>query len=115
MIRTITADLSVDSRGGLRIEEGIEAVRQRVLQRLRFTRGEWFLSERDGVPYADAIFNQGLDAGLAAQVIAGELLRLDVVKSVEVVAASLSPITRRLRVAFRVETNLGEVFVEEEF
>lgn len=114
MTRTITNDLSLNSRGALVVEEGLEAVRQRVLQRLRFTRGEWFLSEGDGVPYFDVIFNQGLDSGLVAQVIVAELLRIPTVDAVEVVSATLDPTTRRTHLAMRLETRFGEMTVEED-
>ncbi len=114
MTRTIGGDLSVDGRGNLVIEQGLEAVRQRVLQRLHFVRGEWFLSDSDGVPYYQDIFGQPYNEGLAARVIASEILKVTGVADAEVLSISLDPPAgRRLSLALRVETDFGQMTIEE--
>ena len=114
MTRTVTADLHLDSLGNLVMEEGLEAVRQRILQRLRFARGEWFLEPEEGVPYFDVIFTEGFDAGLVAQVIVAELSRIPSVDSIEVVSATLDPPTRRTHLVLHLQTSLGDMVVEED-
>ena len=103
----------MDGRGNLVIEQGLEAVRQRVLQRLHFVRGEWFLSESDGVPYYQDIFDQPYGEGLAARMIASEVLKVSGVDNVEVVSASLDSAGRRLlRLELRIETDFGQLTIE---
>ena len=113
MTRTIGGDLSVDGRGNLVIEQGLEAVRQRVLQRLHFVRGEWFLSDTEGIPYYQELFGQPYNEGLAARVISSEVLRVAGVANVEVISASLAP-GRLLHLALRIEANFGQLTIEEE-
>ena len=111
MTRTMGGDLSVDRRGNLVIEQGLEAVRQRVSQRLHFVRGEWFLSDTEGVPYYQEMFAQPYSEGLAARVISSEVLRVAGVANVEVVSASLAP-GRLLHLALRIETDFGQLTIE---
>ena len=115
MSRTISGDLSLDRHGNLVMEQGLEAVRQRVVQRLHFVRGEWFLSDTEGVPYYQELFGQPYSEGLAARVIASEISRVAGVDNVEVVSASLDSAGRRLlRLALRIETDLGQLIIEED-
>lgn len=113
MTRTIDGVLSLDRHGNLAIVQGIEAVRQRVLQRLHFVRGEWFLSDTEGIPYYQELFGQPYNEGLAARVISSEILRVAGVANVEVVSASLAP-GRLLHLALRIETDFGQLTIEEE-
>ena len=94
--------------------DGLEAVRQRVLQRLAFVRGEWFLDTGAGVPYYEEIFNRPHHEGLAAQVIAQELARLPLVQDVQVRRSSTDALTRRLHVEFQVDTDFGAVIVDRD-
>ena len=113
MTRTMGGDLSVDRRGNLVIEQGLEAVRQRVLQRLHFVRGEWFLSDTEGVPYYQEMFAQPYSEGLAARVIASEVSNVAGVDNVEVVSSSLDSAGRRLlHLVLRIETDFGQLTIE---
>ena len=113
MTRTIGGDLSVDAHGNLVIEQGLEAVRQRVLQHLHFVRGEWFLSDSEGVPYYQELFNQPYDEGLAGRVIASEVSNVAGVDNVEVVSSFLDSARRRLlHLVLSVETSFGPLTIE---
>ena len=115
MTRTINGDLSVDRHGNLVIEQGLEAVRQRVVQRLHFVRGEWFLSDTQGVPYYQELFGQPYNEGLAARVIASEVLKVTGVVNAEVVSTALdSTGGRLLRLELRIETGFGQLIIEED-
>ena len=46
-----TGIASLNAGGSLVEIEGVEQVRQRLVSRLRFFRGEWFLDLRQGIPY----------------------------------------------------------------
>ena len=52
-----TGDLDV-TEGALSLVEGDEALAQRIAQRLRLVRGEWFLAYLDGTDYYGQIFGK---------------------------------------------------------
>ena len=116
MSRSLSADLDLmpSTRGELPVVEGLEAVRQRVFQRLRFFRNEWFLAANQGVPYLQQIFVQPTPAGLAAQIIVAEILAVRGVTDVTDVDARLDPATRKLALRARVHTPEGVTVVETE-
>ena len=86
-MRTISA--VNDLAAGFVVVDGVEAVRQRVLQRLRLSLGEWFMAGDEGVPYFEGVFAGNAGVELAAQLIAAEVLRIEDVIAVEVVSASV--------------------------
>ena len=112
MTRTISAvdDLTAD----FAVIDGVEAVRQRVIQHLRFTLGEWFLAPDEGVPYFEGLFADHTGVDLAARLISAEVQGVEDVTSVEVMEAVVDPATRKLRVEFRVGTAYGDVTVAED-
>ena len=110
-MRTISA---VDDLGGFEVVDGLEAVGQRVTQRLRFTLGEWFLEPNEGVPYFEGVFADRAGAGLATQLIISEVRRVEEVTSVELIRTELEPVSRKLRVELRVRTTDGDVTVAED-
>ena len=112
MMRTISA--VDDLPQGFAVVDGVEAVRQRVLQHLRFTLGEWFLAPDQGIPYFEGLFADNASVELAAQLISAEVLTVQNVTSVEVVRATLDPSTRRLKVELRVGTADGDLTITEE-
>ena len=112
MTRTISA--ADDLAAGFAVVDGLEAVRQRVLQHLRFTLGEWFLAPDQGIPYFEGLFADNASVELASQLITAEVLRVDGVTAAEVLQATLDPSTRKLRVELRVETAGGQVTITEE-
>ena len=101
-----------DLLDGFAVVDGLEATRQRVIQHLRFTLGEWFLDSDQGIPYFDGLFAGG-SPEFAAQLIAAEVLGVEDVTDVVVVRAVLDPLTRRLSLEFRVSTVHGQVTVSE--
>lgn len=105
-MRTISA--VDDLAGGFAVVDGLEAVRQRVLQHLRFTLGEWFLRPDEGVPYFEGLFSDSAGIELASQLIVSEVLGIEEVTSVEVLRAVVDPATRRLQLELRVGTTGGE-------
>ena len=111
---TIAARPDGDIDPAFALVDGLEAVRQRVLQRLAFVRGEWFLAAEAGVPYYEEIFNQPHHEGLAAQVIAQELVRLPYVQGVQVLQSSINTRTRRLHLEFEVNTDFGTIIVDRD-
>ena len=106
-------DLQLDENGNLLIVEGLEDVRQRVLFRLRFWLGQWFLAVQDGVPYRPEIFQRPTSVGLAAAVVSDKIRSLDEVTGVANVFASIDPLLRRMTYQCTVQTPHGDMDLEE--
>lgn len=104
-------DLRLDARGDIAIETGAEDVRQRVIERLRYWRGEWYLASGEGVPYLQEVFSRPISAELAQTIVSDEIRSVEGVREVSGVRAEIDPETRRLAYAAQVETDFGAVSV----
>lgn len=104
-------DLHLDERGDLAVVTGLEDVRQRVIERLRFWRGDWYLDRTDGVPYIQEVFTRPMSAGLAASIVSGVIRSVAGVTGVRDVEATVDPVTRTLAYSARVDTVHGSTAV----
>ena len=87
-------DLRLTPSGDIEVVDGLESVRQGVIQRLLFWSGEWFLGVADGVPYRADIFRRPTSAGLAAAVVTEQIASVDGVTGVSDVTVTIDPVTR---------------------
>ena len=106
-------DLQLDENGNLLIVDALEDVRQRVLFRLRFWLGQWYLLAHDGVPYRPEIFQRPTTVGLAAAVVSDQIRSLDEVTGVSRVSATIDPLTRRMTYQATVSTPHGSMDINE--
>ena len=124
MARTISAfapgeqaidgqDIRITATGDLEIVDGLEDVRQRVIERLRFWLGQWFLGVHDGVPYRPEIFQRPTSVGLAAAVVSDQIRSVDEVTGVSKVFAEIDPLTRKMTYTATVSTPHGEMSMSE--
>ena len=97
----------VIAAGNLVVVGGLEALRQRVQQRLRFWVHEWFLDYEDGVPYINEIFQRPLPIGLASTIIVDHILRIDEVERVTDVVTNFDVGERRLSWSASVYWRMG--------
>ena len=120
MARTISAfeadsgspqDLRVTPRGDLEIVSEREDVRQRVIERLRFWFGQWFLRVQEGIPYRNEVFTRPISAGLAATLVTEQIRAVEGVTGVSGVTARIEPEDRRLVYQATVHTADGPVAV----
>ena len=102
-------DIRIDQRGNLEVVDGLEDVRQRVLERLRYWLGQWFLTVQDGVPYRPEIFQRSTTAGLAAAIVTDQIRSVEEVTGVSNVVATLDPVTRSMTYSARVSTTQGSM------
>ena len=93
------------------IVDGIDSVSQRLTQRLRFIRGEWFLRKRRGIPYLTDLLGLPENRPLVHQIIARE--SLDVADVLEVVSIDINfdSAIRDQTIKVRVRSVFGEVEV----
>ena len=102
-------DLHLDSRGNLAVASDLEDVRQRVVERLRFHSGQWYLDTQGGVPYRQEIFTRPVSAGLAAALITDQISQVAGVEAVRDVVATINASERRLTYRATVNTPFGEM------
>ena len=89
------------------VVDGLESVRQRVTERLRFRVKTWFLNLRDGVPYTPNVFGHKTTEGLAARTLTDAIRGVADVTDVTDVQTSLNPETREFTYQARVHTIYG--------
>lgn len=99
--------------GKLSLVDGLEYTRQKLLIRLRFFLGEWFLDERLGFPYFERVLGKknprtSLDA-LFRQVI---LSTPDVIE-ILTFTADLDTNSREYSLAFKVRATDGVIIVRD--
>ena len=102
MTRTISAG-DTDLAEVFGVASDIEAVRQRVRQRLLLYRGESFLDASTGVPYTSDLLGRRLPNVLASAIIADQVRGVTGVDAVTNVDVVFDPRTRKLSIEATVE------------
>lgn len=87
-----------------------DRVHQRLLARLRFFRGEWFLNLDAGMPYFQHILVKAPDLRLLKSIYTQAIRGVGGVREVLDVALTFDPRERRLSVSFRAELTDGTVY-----
>lgn len=111
VIRVIPAgDLLVEGDDFV-VYEDLEFVRQTISCRLKFGRGEWFLSLSEGVPYYTHILVKSPDLSVIRALYRRIIMGVPGVLSVPVLTLSLDRRTRTLSVAFQAVCRSGTIEV----
>ena len=97
---------SLDSRGNIKIIEGIESLAENIDQRLQLFKGHYFMDTKAGVPYFEEIIKKPVDPGLAASVLNAEILKEPEVTGIGEVSVGLNPDTR----VFNYSANVLNIF-----
>ncbi|MYD94836.1 MAG: hypothetical protein F4Y02_14350 [Chloroflexi bacterium] len=105
MTRTLSA--GDDLAPGFAVADGTEAVRQRVVQRLRLFRGEAFTDADAGVPYIPDLLGARLPSALAASIVRSVLLSVDGVEDVLRIEVDLDGSTRQLSIDVEARADDG--------
>ena len=87
------------------VRTGIDSVVARVVFRIQFALGEWFLRPGRGIPYTDDVFSSRQASG-AIDVVRRYVREVSDVTDVEVVVRSLTSL-RTLELEVRLETIYG--------
>jgi hypothetical protein len=95
-----------------RQDEELQAIKQRLLIRLKAFRGEWFADINFGVPWLQEVLGSNYsDAGKTLQIIfRNEILKCDGVKSVSNIV--INKTGRSHSVSFTANTELGNFSIE---
>lgn len=85
-----TGDIEIPPR----IVRGVEAIRLRILARLKFFKGEWFLDLRQGMPYFEAVFVKNPDVSLVQSIFRRAILSTPGVQTIIRMSTQLDRATR---------------------
>lgn len=100
----VPKDLALDEYGDLalppRLLTGADAVAQRLGIRLRRWSGEWFLDQREGIPYLQSILRKGVDLPLVEALFRRCILETPGVASLASFTSELDRSVRRLSISF---------------
>lgn len=111
VLRVIPAgDLAVDG-GDFVIYSDLEFIRQTIACRLKFGKGEWFLSLNEGVPYYTHILVKSPDLSVIRALYRRIIMSVEGVLSVPVLTLSLDRASRTLSVAFQAKCRSGTIEV----
>ena len=101
-----------DSDFDFSVQDELQSVVQRVIQRLRFWRGDWFIDSGQGVPYIIDVFGHNVNRELAKQAITSQIRSVPDVVEVSDVEVTIDPRTRTLRYAAKITTLYGSTTVD---
>ena len=105
----------VDATGDIeippRVVRGVDAIRLRIVARLKFFKGEWFLDTRQGMPYYQSVFVKNPELALVESVFRRAILSTPGVLSVLRMTISLDTASRTLTISpLEIQLSGGEVF-----
>lgn len=103
------------TNGELSLTDGVDAVRQRLSQRLSFFLGEWFLDRTRGIPYVQQVFIKNPNPAVIDAIFKREILAEPSIRELQSFTLDLDTITRVLTITFRALTTVGPIDFEEEF
>lgn len=96
------------------VVDGVESLRQRIVQAIKFRVREWFVDIRRGVDYA-MIFGHATTLDLAAATITATIRKEggDEITSIDVTFTGLDPETRRMTYQATLHTIYGDMELSE--
>ena len=104
-------DLHLDDRGNLAVAEGLEDIRQRVVEALRFGAGEWYLDASAGVSYLRDVFVRPVEVGAVSTILTDAIRAVPGVESVSGIQVELDTEERTMSYSATVHTAEGDVTV----
>lgn len=97
------------STGGLVLVDGVDELVQKLIVRLQFFLGEWFLDQRLGIPYYQAILVKSPNLVSVQSIFREVILETPGVDELlGAIVLSLDGALRRLSVSFTVRATTGE-------
>lgn len=97
----------------LEFVQGLEGLRQRVVQRIRFFLGEWFLDRAAGTPYQRDVLVRPISIGLSLTAISHAIRSVEGVRGVSDIEGEIDRTTRTLDFRCRVESDYGTLLIAE--
>jgi len=109
-----TGDLDLTGHR-LNLIDGTAAIEQQLRFRCRYFEGEWFLDERQGIPFLRSILIKNPDLQLVESLFRSAVRTTPGISVVNDVELSIDVTTRTLTVRFTATMDTGEVLVFSPF
>jgi hypothetical protein len=109
--RIPSGDLALTETGDVQRISGSAQVRQSIICRLRFFKGEWFRNLREGMPYYQQILVANPNIELARSIFRKAILGTPNVLSLSSLELTRDTVNRTLSVEFKARTTEGDVAV----
>jgi hypothetical protein len=107
-MKTLNFPIDTDKFGNIIIASGLEALRQKINQKLSLFQGTWFLDITAGVPYLTDILTIPIDAGLIASLINSAILEEKEVTEIGSVSIDYDADLRKFKYAANIYTIYGQ-------
>ncbi len=101
----------ITGKRSVAIVTGVGYVRQKISTRLRFFLGEWFLDQREGVPYYRDVFVKNPDLAVIRSVFRQVIQSVQEVREIRTLTVAYNRADRTLGVSFDVRLVGGGVLV----
>lgn len=88
---------------------GTQEVKQRITQRLRCFKGEWFLNEELGIGYFEEVFVANPNVNIIGAIFKREISATPGVIKIKAFALNIDRALRTLSVTFSVQSTEGDV------
>lgn len=113
-LNTTTWDVAIEN-GDFVLVDGLEALKQKVAISLKMFKGEWFLDQRQGMPWLQEILGRKFsNYSSIAGLLRNAILKIDGVDSVEINGITYDGVTRALVInQVRVKGTVGEIELSE--
>lgn len=94
---------------GLAMVGDLDGIRQQVMLRLGFFKGEWFIDEDLGIPWYEEILVKNPNLIRIREIFREAILSVTGIKELTFLDLLFDPPARTLTVTFRASTDLGEL------
>lgn len=106
-----TGNLVLDQAGNIKTVDDLEALRQKIVEKMQFLRGSWDINTTIGVPYKTEVLKKPVDAGLVVALFNSTITAEPDVIRILSVSANLDPGTRKFTYRASVLSTYGELEV----
>lgn len=111
LLQTDSNDVAVVNNA-LALTDGLQQVKQELMQRLQTISGEWFLDTSMGLPYLTDLTQKGMKLSTAAQYFRNEINACPGVLAINKLDLSLDNATRELTIDLEVQGEDGAISLE---
>lgn len=105
-------DLALEGGSWVMLDGGPAEVRQRLMARFRFFKGEWFLDTRLGIPYFENVLIKSPNLGAIGALFRRVILTTPGVVELQDFSLSFDSVARALSLGFRARATSGDVVVQ---
>ena len=110
-MKNLKFPFELDANGEWVVLSDLDALKQKINQRLTLFSGSWFLDINRGVPYLTEILTKPVDPGIVASILNSEILKESEVTEINNVTVDLNQETRNLIYSAEVKTIYGSTEV----